>query len=246
MKYKDESWLRETYKDHSMQEMADMIDCSTATLHTYMNKFGIERPDKNTAKGGKHTDKEWLRQKYVDEELSQKEVANIADVGKGTIKYWLDKHDIEIRSKSDAAKIRAERYPHTHGTEHIRDYCWWHTANEEDRKEFREHLSKIRMGENNPMWGKTGPDHHRWKPDKAPHRFYSSKKWQETREKVLERDNHQCQACGKETKLHVHHITPISAGGPRFETNNLVTLCMSHHKEWEGLYLRPDTRGKND
>jgi len=91
------------------------------------------------------------------------------------------------------------------------------------------------------MYGKTGPDHHRWEEDKAPHRFYSSKKWEETRQEVLERDDHECQACGKPEDLHVHHIHPISAGGARFDTNNLVTLCNTHHREWEGLFLRPDT-----
>ena len=197
-----------------------------------------------------YRDKEWLREKYHDERLSASDISDLCDCSKSTILRWLDRHDIDKRDKSEAAKIRAERHPHTleAGAKALKeaDVNAWELFDERGREAFRERLSQERTGEGNPMYGKTGSDHHNWEPDKAPHRFYSSKKWQETREKVLERDNHQCQACGKETKLHVHHITPISAGGPRFETNNLVTLCMSHHKEWEGLYLRPDTRGKND
>ena len=92
------------------------------------------------------------------------------------------------------------------------------------------------------MYNRTGADHPRWREDKPAHRFYQSEKWKETREEVLERDDHECQACGTDDDLHVHHIQPISAGGPRFDTNNLVTLCNHCHKEWEGLYLRPDTR----
>lgn len=108
MKYKDEEWLREAYKDNSIQEMADMIDCSTATIHKYMNEYDIERPDKHKPKGGKHTDKEWLREKYEDEKMSQNEIAEIAGVHKGTIKHWLDQHGIESRSKKEAINLSWE------------------------------------------------------------------------------------------------------------------------------------------
>lgn len=255
-KYKDEEWLRSAYENHSIQEMADMIECSTATIHKYMNEYGIERPDKNVAKDGPHKDAEWLRKKYVTDEMSQKEIADKTDVHKGTIKYWLDKHGIDIRSKSEAAEIRAERYPHT--TEAGAKALKEHGSNpkaemtDEEFERFNERLSENRQGEDNPMHGRTGPDHPRWKSDKAPHRFYASKKWEQIRQCVLERDGGKCQACGMTMDehrhmngrgLHVHHIHPISAGGDRFDENNLVTLCNTHHHEYEGLYLRPDTGG---
>jgi len=259
VKYKDEDWLRETYREHSIQEMADMIDCSTATIHNYMEKYGIERPDKNQSKDGPHKDREWLREKYHDEKLSQKEIAEIADIHKGTVKYWLDRHDIDIRSKSEAAEIRAERYPHTTtaGAEALTEH---HSTPQEEMTDeefeaFKQRLSENRRGEDNPMYDRTGEDHPRWKEDKAPHRFYASKKWEQTRQNVLEQDDYECQACGmgmeehKETHgmaLHVHHIHPISAGGARFDENNLVTLCNTHHREYEGLYLRPDTGDYDD
>jgi len=249
VKYKDPEWLEEKYKEHSASEMAEMAGCCTSTICKYMEKHGLERDSYNQPKDGKHKDKEWLEKKYVEEQLSQKEISNIVGVSKGNIKYWLEKHDIPIRSKSDAAKIRAERYPHTTeaGAKALKeaDVNAWELWNEEQREEFRQQLSEERMGEDNPMWDRTGSDHPRWKEDKAPHRFYQSKEWQETRQEVLERDNHECQACGETENLHVHHITPVSAGGPRYELNNLVTLCDTHHREWEGLYLRPDNRGGN-
>jgi len=252
MLYKDEEWLREAYEENTVEDMADMADCAPATISKYMNMYNIETDSTNNAKGGEHTDEDWLRGKYIDEKLSQKEIADIAGVHKGTIKYWLDKHDIEIRDKSDAAKIRAERYPNTWGTENIRDCNWWEDASEEERQAVREQLSEERTGEDNPMWNKTGEDHHRWKPDKPPRRLYASKAWEQARQKVLERDNHCCQACGMTEErhkevfnqgIHVHHIQPVSAGGPKFDADNLVTLCNEHHHRYEGLYLRPDTRG---
>lgn len=256
MKYEDEEWLRSAYENHSIQEMADMIDCSTATIHKYMNKYGVERPSKHHAKGGQHTDAEWLREKYHTEELSESEIAELSDVGKSTIHYWLERHNIERRSKSDSAKLRMEKNPELarklikSGTKALEK----HGSNpkeemtEREFEEFKTRLSNDRMGEDNPMAGRTGPDHPRWEPDKAPHRFYSSKKWEETRQEVLERDNHKCRVCGMTNEehnerngkdLHVHHIHPISAGGGRFDTENLITLCNTDHKEWEGLYIAP-------
>lgn len=246
VKYKDESWLREAYRDHSIQEMADMIDCSTATIHKYMNEYGIERPDKNAAKDGQHKDRDWLREKYVTEELSQKEIGDMAGVHKGTIKYWLDKHDIDIRSKSEAAEIRAERHPHTTeaGAKALKEagVNAWELFDEDEREAFRDRLSQERTGDGNPMYDRTGEDHPNWKPNKPEARFYKNKRWREARKRALDRDGGECVVCGTEENLHVHHIYPVSAGGPRFELNNLVTLCRTHHFEYEGLYVRPDTR----
>lgn len=58
--------------------------------------------------------------------------------------------------------------------------------------------------------------------------------WNDIREKVLERDDHECQECGSEdVRLEVHHIKPIR----EFEDpqnahymENLITLCVKHHR----------------
>ena len=75
--------------------------------------------------------------------------------------------------------------------------------------------------------------------------------WCAARRKALERDNHTCQDCGKhaeelERNPHVHHIRPVRTFDNvdnAHDLNNLVVLCGSCHPKWEGLYLRPDTRG---
>jgi hypothetical protein len=55
--------------------------------------------------------------------------------------------------------------------------------------------------------------------------------WEERRERVLERDNHECQKCGAtEGTLQVHHIRPISERGTHKKTN-LQTICRSCHAD---------------
>ncbi|WP_144875401.1 HNH endonuclease [Hyella patelloides] len=50
---------------------------------------------------------------------------------------------------------------------------------------------------------------------------------QSVRKYVYQRDNYQCQSCGKtkqETKLNIDHIIPLATGGSN-DISNLQTLC---------------------
>lgn len=59
-------------------------------------------------------------------------------------------------------------------------------------------------------------------------------RWETIRQEILERDDHQCQYCGSEKEgLHVHHIDGNS-GGASDHFNNLITLCASCHRRFEG------------
>ena len=49
-----------------------------------------------------------------------------------------------------------------------------------------------------------------------------------TRERILKRDEN-CLRCGSKTKLEVHHIHPVRAGGEN-EDSNLATLCENCHR----------------
>lgn len=97
-------------------------------------------------------------------------------------------------------------------------------------------------------------NHPNWKGGSVRPRYYGPN-FSKQRKKVLERDNHQCQACGKgkdETELHCHHIIPYKEFRyPIFEGNpiknplaefdwkranrldNLITLCKSCHPKVE-------------
>lgn len=70
--------------------------------------------------------------------------------------------------------------------------------------------------------------------------------WPQTRQRVLERDGHECRECGMSNDthekrrghgLHVHHIQPLREFEEVEEANrleNLVALCASCHQRLEG------------
>jgi len=66
----------------------------------------------------------------------------------------------------------------------------------------------------------------------------AKEKWQEVRQKVIERDNGKCVVCGR-PGTHVHHIHLRSKRKDLlYEMNNLVLLCSKHHDHTstDGLY----------
>lgn len=99
--------------------------------------------------------------------------------------------------------------------------------------------SKLNSGENHPQY-------------KGGHETWYGESWEGQREKAIERDNHECRACGLSEKthrerfeqsLHVHHIKPFRTFESHEQANeldNLITLCRPCHFDYEGLPI--DTR----
>lgn len=77
-----------------------------------------------------------------------------------------------------------------------------------------------------PSWKATKC--HRYKGTKEEYtRYINSHLWKRTKAKILARDNHKCQICGKTGLVHVHHISY-----DRFDHENdsdLITLCPECH-----------------
>lgn len=72
--------------------------------------------------------------------------------------------------------------------------------------------------------------------------FRNSVQWQRKRDEIKERDLHLCQACLNKLsgtvrqynseKLEVHHIQKLRTNWKkRFDNDNLITLCIFHHKQ---------------
>lgn len=99
----------------------------------------------------------------------------------------------------------------------------------------------------------SGEDHENvWK---GGHVNYYGPNWREQREKALERDGYRCQVCSVDESdyhlpLDVHHIKRVKKFKDEYEypewykkankLDNLISLCRSCHKRWEGIPLTPE------
>lgn len=77
-----------------------------------------------------------------------------------------------------------------------------------------------------------GANNWNWRGGKYQDDRLKTKEWKRIREFVLWRDNHECQACGRSDKVHVHHRVPFRFEGSDRE-DNLTTLCQSCHTKIE-------------
>jgi len=204
----------------------------------------------------KYREESWLRERYIDERKSTREIAEEADVSAPTIQKWLKKNDIPIRHGSEAIKTQWEGNTERkqRQAEHMKDIRqpWWE-MDDGTRERVKSRLSEW-WSENNPMEGRTGEENPAWNGGKE---YYYGPNWAEQASKARERDNHKCVVCGAEKDegkpaLHVHHIRRIGWFKDEYDSpewyqkgndlGNLVTLCGSCHPEWEGIPVRPDTR----
>lgn len=58
-----------------------------------------------------YKNKETLKQLYLEEELSTTKIGNKFDKDSKTIWYWLDKYDIDRRSRSESRTIQEQKKP---------------------------------------------------------------------------------------------------------------------------------------
>jgi len=104
-------------------------------------------------------------------------------------------------------------------------------------------LSKNISGENNPLYKENKED------------IKYGRNWRKQRLKATIRDQSRCQVCGKtpvdiNRSLSVHHIIPRSTFKDEYpepewwqranKIDNLISLCGSCHRRWEGIPLKPD------
>jgi len=80
-RYRDEGWLHNLYveKQKSAYEIAEVCGCSAKTIYRWLDKFGIEtRGSKKGRSSDKRlADEQWLREEYVEQGKSTREIADI-------------------------------------------------------------------------------------------------------------------------------------------------------------------------
>jgi transposase len=106
--FANKEWLREQYHEQkkSALEIADECEVVTSTIYSWMDRHGIERRSYSEMQmaEGPHKDEEWLREQYHEKEKSTLEMADECEVGHKTICKWMERHDIERRSRSEASQ----------------------------------------------------------------------------------------------------------------------------------------------
>lgn len=155
-----------------------------------------------------YRDKDWMVEQYHHNDRSQQDIADECDVSQSTISDWLDKLNIEKRSRSKSNELF---------------YTDKSVENWSMSDEARQRLSEARTGEDNPNW-KNGE----WTDDKKD--FRDTKKWETFSRKIKEDNDWTCQNCGQYGgELHTHHAVPVSNGGEKWD-NVFIVLCEQCHQ----------------
>lgn len=177
--------------------------------------------------------KEDLERLYLVEKQIPDKIGVLYNVSGVTIKKWLKKYNIPIRSYKEAhtlVDMSGENNPMygrtgelapafgRHGTKH---YMFGKQHSDKTKRKIS------RPGATNPAWrGGITP----WR-----NQMYKSQVYQSWRKAVFERDNYTCQMCGDDTghNLQAHHIRPVRHHKNDlllFDMNNGITLCKECHK----------------
>lgn len=114
--YRNEDWLREQYLDREKpaSEIGELSGVHKSVIYNWLRRYGIRRRSRsetwvirNSRK--KYADRDWLFDQYVVRGKSTNEIAESVGCHHETIRKWLKKHDVDIRSRSEAALLRYEQ-----------------------------------------------------------------------------------------------------------------------------------------
>lgn len=104
-----------------------------------------------------HRNSDWLEQKYVDEKLSQKEIAQLAGVSQPTISYHLEKFGVEQPEREpeyDVEWLRQKYVEECRSMVEIAEICDVTVQTISYRIKRSSIESEGVEGERNPMYGK--------------------------------------------------------------------------------------------
>lgn len=258
--YDNKEWLQEKYYDEGMtlREVADVAGVSRSAIRRAMKANGVEIRDAHDYEHnanhnhGPWDDEDWLRMEYVEKHKSVPEISQEYDVSTTCLYSRLKEFGIDRREYGTKGKIWLQERPYTQEEYLIEEYVKKERSAKSIGDDFGVSSDTIyhwmdRHGiERRERKDRTGDLAPNWKGGFASD--YGSN-WKRMRDRVRKRDNHTCQDCGHEwvqgeTRLDVHHITPIKKFDQPEKANtleNLITLCRTCHNKWEGIPLRPDT-----
>lgn len=116
MKYKNKSWLSDKYVKERLNtyEIADMCECSDATIGRWLKKHGIPARSlsksstlSNAKKFGhrRYRNENWLEIQYVNKSRKLEDIALDCGVSYQTISRWLSRFGIPLRTRTESASM---------------------------------------------------------------------------------------------------------------------------------------------
>lgn len=112
--FTDSEWLREQYvvAEKEVSEIASEADVAPSTIRDYLDNFDMrtQSPRGDCDPDKPYQSREWLQNKYSEEELSTHEIADDAGVCNTTILRWLDQFQIPTRSVTGEMECCTEPY----------------------------------------------------------------------------------------------------------------------------------------
>ena len=199
--------------------------------------------------------KEWLSNKYHDEQLNSRDISELM-YGNRTngpnVIGWMDNLGVPTRDAADAVALQWKNNPERREAQRQQMKNIW--AKDIDgnlrteiievmqTKEYRHKQSVSKMGKRNGMYGMTGIKSPRWNHELTEEDRLHTRKYQEYtnfRKAVFERDGYTCQRCQSKRggDLVAHHINGYHWDKDnRTEVDNGATLCEKCHKEFHSIY----------
>jgi transposase-like protein/5-methylcytosine-specific restriction endonuclease McrA len=238
--WRDEGRLRDLLLERGLtvREAAEELGCDRGTIRRWVKNHDLpKRPWR---------DREVLANLFVEKGLPLKEVADCLGCRPRTVREWVHIHDLpnDFTTYDDPVEVECDwcgqsltRQPNQ-AERYDRNFC--------DMRCFAE-FRRNWTGSDNPLFeGGVFPYGEGWTRQK--------------REVVRERDNRECQHCGRTEEEHlrkfgtkhvVHHVVParmVDDPGERNAMANLITLCRGDcHHTWEkSAPGRPDSVAQAD
>lgn len=94
-----QDWVYQKYivDDRTTQEIADECGCSKDTVNFWRNRHNIESKIQFTPVDARLDDVNWLKDKYVSEELTIRKIGDLLGESRGNVRRKLVEHGIERR-----------------------------------------------------------------------------------------------------------------------------------------------------
>lgn len=186
----------------------------------------------------RYKDRDWLYEKYVEEGLTNVEIADICNVSDATICRWKSKLDITSRGNGMPKRVREEISESV--SEHLEENGH-PMEGETHTEESKQKISEAKSGENHQYYGEDRPEHSEqmsgsgnpsWKGGTTNEMdFRKQTKWKNFSEELKVDTDWTCENCGSHgsgSEIQTHHAHPVSDGGDKFD-NVFIILCKECH-----------------